>query len=122
MEAGSIAEWVEGIAETVALIVALFLPIITERIKGKKTDKKLKRIGLRMAKKALVQQEQEIDTSIKELSDYKAYKKYIGIVFTFNDSQELANIFWDVDVLLKKVSEKRLSSSEAVEKIDLLLN
>lgn len=122
METGSIAEWVEGIAETVALIVALFLPIITERVKARRTDKKLKRIGLRLAKKALAQQELEKTTPIKELSEYKAYKKYIGIVFTFNDSQELSNTFWDVEVLLKKVGENRLSIPEAVGKIDLLLN
>lgn len=35
METGSIAEWVEGISETVALIVALFLPIISEKNKAK---------------------------------------------------------------------------------------
>lgn len=51
METGSLAEWVEGIAETVALIVALFLPIITERNKARRIKNKLQRIGLRLAKK-----------------------------------------------------------------------
>ncbi|MBO0462708.1 MULTISPECIES: hypothetical protein [unclassified Enterococcus] len=120
MESGSLAEWIEGIAETVALIVALFLPIISERRRANRINTKMKKIGLRLAKKALEQKLHQIDIPMTNLSEYKAFKKYIGVVFTFNDSQSLFNILWDVDTDLKYATDEE-DLLNKIQKIDQLL-
>lgn len=121
METGSIAEWVEGISETVALIVALFLPIISERNKAKRVQNKLKRIGLRLAKKVLEEKIVNKDLSVTELNEYKVFKRYTGFVFTFNDSQSLFNTLWDIDTDLKKLTSDNDSIIKEIDKINHLL-
>jgi hypothetical protein len=121
METGSIAEWVEGISETVALIVALFLPIISERNKAKRVQNKLKRIGLRLAKKVLEEKIVNKDISVTELNEYKVFKRYTGFVFTFNDSQSLFNTLWDIDTDLKKLTSDNDSIIKEIDKINHLL-
>lgn len=121
METGSIAEWVEGISETVALIVALFLPIISERNKAKRVQNKLKRIGLRLAKKVLEEKIVNKDISVPELNEYKVFKRYTGFVFTFNDSQSLFNTLWDIDTDLKKLTSDNDSIIKEIDKINHLL-
>lgn len=120
METGSIAEWVEGISETVALIVALFLPIISEN-KAKRVQNKLKRIGLRLAKKVLEEKIVNKDISVTELNEYKVFKRYTGFVFTFNDSQSLFNTLWDIDTDLKKLTSDNDSIIKEIDKINHLL-
>ncbi|MGC2933138.1 hypothetical protein [Enterococcus faecalis] len=121
METGSIAEWVEGIAETVALIVALFLPIISERNKAKRVQNKLKRIGLRLAKKVLEEKIVSKDIPVPDLNEYKVFKRYIGFVFTFNDSQNLFNTLWDIDTDLKKLTSDNDDIIKEIDKINHLL-
>ncbi len=121
METGSIAEWVEGISETVALIVALFLPIISEKNKAKRVQNKLKRIGLRLAKKVLEEKIVNKDISVTELNEYKVFKRYTGFVFTFNDSQSLFNTLWDIDTDLKKLTSDNDSIIKEIDKINHLL-
>ncbi|MBO1124261.1 hypothetical protein FQS96_02090 [Enterococcus faecalis] len=121
METGSIAEWVEGIAETVALIVALFLPIISERNKAKRVQNKLKRIGLRLAKKVLEEKIVNKDIPVPELNEYKVFKRYTGFVFTFNDSQNLFNTLWDIDTDLKKLTSDNDDIIKEIDKINHLL-
>lgn len=121
METGSLAEWVEGIAETVALIVALFLPIITERNKARRIKNKLQRIGLRLAKKALEQKMAQNEVEMIRLNEYKAFKRYIGIVFTFNDSQDLFTTLWEIDSDLKQISAEKSEQINELEKINKLL-
>ena len=121
METGSIAEWVEGIAETVALIVALFLPIISERNKAKRVQNKLKRIGLRLAKKVLEEKIVNKDIPVPALNEYKVFKRYTGFVFTFNDSQNLFNTLWDIDTDLKKLTSDNDDIIKEIDKINHLL-
>ncbi|MGM0172924.1 hypothetical protein [Enterococcus sp. DIV0800] len=121
METGSLAEWVEGIAETVALIVALFLPIITERNKARRIKNKLQRIGLRLAKTALEQKMVHNEIEMVKINEYKNFKRYIGIVFTFNDNQELFNTLWEIDSDLKKLSDDYSEQINELEKINKLL-
>lgn len=55
------------------------------------------------------------------LNEYKAFKRYIGIVFTFNDSQDLFTTLWEIDSDLKQISAEKSEQINELEKINKLL-
>lgn len=59
MEIGSIAEWATAVAETAAVLVALFLPYVERRKADRRSSRNLKMMLLGIVKRALEQNNPE---------------------------------------------------------------
>ncbi|MEO1772251.1 hypothetical protein [Candidatus Enterococcus ferrettii] len=80
MELGSLAEWVTGLAELLAVCVALFLPIFMDRNKRKRASKKLIVVTSNMALRVIQEKEENEGKRVEKLDSYKDFKEFQSVV------------------------------------------
>lgn len=85
MEIGSLAEWVTGLSELLAVCVALFLPFISEKQRRKRTTKKLVTITHNMAIRVLQEKEKSSEKKVENLDSYEKFKQFVSIVSLINE-------------------------------------
>lgn len=117
MEIGSLASWVEGISESLALIVALFLPIVTEKQNSKRAQQKLQRIGVRLVNQMVEEKQKYPDQLITETENYKEFNQYITTVSIINDDQQTVTVLMEMNELLQGLDRDTYTIEEAKSKI-----
>lgn len=82
MEIGSLAEWVEGLGELLAVSVALFLPYYQQRQDNKKKNQRAKQVITSTTKKLLSLEK------IQNSTDYLELQRFVAIygVLSTNDN------------------------------------
>lgn len=117
MEIGSLASWVEGISESLALIVALFLPIVTEKQNSKRAQQKLQRVGVRLANRMVEEKQKYPDQLITKTENYKEFNQYITTVSIINDDQQTVTVLMEMNELLQGLDRDAYTIEEAKSKI-----
>lgn len=80
MELGSLAEWGTGISELLAVCVALFLPVLTEWKKKKRSSSKLISVSSNMALRVIREKEENEGKRVERLDSYQDFKVFLSIV------------------------------------------
>jgi hypothetical protein len=112
IELGSLAEWVTGISELLAVLTALFLPLISEKIKNHRTRKRLIEIAFSMAKNVTKVAKCTEGSTINDMENYKIFKKYKEITTLITgDAIELA-IFEQINECLLSLNNGEATNAE----------
>lgn len=91
MEIGNLAEWVAGIAKTIAIIGAIALPIVSEYKKRKTSVKRLARREYELTME-LMNERHESNQLITELESYQQLKSFMTMLMVVSDDDELIKI------------------------------
>ncbi|WP_159721599.1 hypothetical protein [Enterococcus sp. CSURQ0835] len=113
MELGSLAEWVTGLAEFIAVIVALFLPFFRERREKKQTTLHLISIGLKLAHRILKEKARAPEQDLTELADFEFFTRYVSTVTIINSEHQVFLVLTQIADLLDQVQQAELSVSQA---------
>lgn len=117
MELGSLADWVTGIAEMLAVVVALLLPIISDKVKAKKEQKRLYNMTFLIAEDVLREKKEKPDAKIHGLQSFKHFKTFITFS-EFLDGDKLDNFVFDqVENVLLSLDTNEITLQQADQDI-----
>jgi hypothetical protein len=115
MEIGSLAEWVAGIAEALAVTVALFLPYYQKRKADKNSNQRAKQVITRTANKMIKENDVQTGGNFIEL------KRFIEIYSVLATSDKTVEIITYGDSILEIVGDSNQLDDKQIADIKQLL-
>lgn len=107
MELGSLAEWVEGLGELLAVSVALFLPYYQQHKQTKEKNQRAKQVIMGTTQALLTQSQIAGSTNFKEL---EGFVTIYAVLATNNKSAEIIEFGSDILDIIN--NDARLNSSQ----------
>lgn len=118
MELGSLAEWVTGISELLAVSVALFLPYFSEKKKKKKISDKLIVVTHNMVLRVLQEKEDNPGKKIEKLKSYSDFRQYASIVSIINEDPLTLSELAESQELLLTVAKDNSNLTEVFDSLN----
>lgn len=118
MEIGTLAEWVAGISELLAVIVALFLPMYSAHRQNKKQEEQVLKVSFRIGKRVVQDRAAHPETAMTKLESYQDLRKFSTIVSLVTDSTAVIIFLHDLDEILSAVDRGQLTADQATQRID----
>ncbi|WP_125768872.1 hypothetical protein [Lapidilactobacillus wuchangensis] len=118
MEIGTLAEWVAGLSELLAVIVALFLPMYRAHRQNEKQEQQVLKVSFRIGKRVVRDKAAHPDTAMDQLASYQDLRKFSTVVSLVTDSSAVIIFLHDLDETLLAVDQGQLSAAKAIQKID----
>jgi hypothetical protein len=107
------AEWVSGIAELIAVVVALFLPAFREKKAKSKAAKRLIRIASKMADNVIHDKGKNIKVPLGSTDNYQNLNKFIDIAVLANDDEFLTATLLTILEIINQLDEGTISPTAA---------
>lgn len=102
MEIGSLAEWVEGLGELLAVSVALFLPYYQQRQENKKKNQRAKQVIISTAGTLLDQ------TEIQKSPNFVELQQFVSIYAVLSTNSKTINIIELGDNILDTIADNNV--------------
>lgn len=102
MEIGSLAEWVEGLGELLAVSVALFLPYYQQRQENKKKNQRAKQVIISTAGTLLDQ------TEIQKSPNFVELQQFVSIYAVLSTNSKTINIVELGDNILDTIADNNV--------------
>lgn len=118
MEMGSLAEWVTGLAETLAVVVALFLPIYKERKRRKRTQKKIDHMGYKLAKRVILDKQERGDQELSDLSSFKEFERFSSVISIIEDNEDILEYLQNIEDIVSDLEAGQTHSDQALKKLE----
>ncbi|MCH4056882.1 hypothetical protein [Lapidilactobacillus gannanensis] len=118
MEIGTLAEWVAGISELLAVIVALFLPMYNAHRQNRKQEEQVLKVSFRIGKRVIQDKADHPETAMDKLESYQDLRKFSTVVSLVTDSTAVIIFLHDLDEILVEVDHGQLTAAKASQQID----
>ncbi|MFC6324228.1 hypothetical protein [Companilactobacillus baiquanensis] len=116
MEIGSLAEWVAGIAETLAVTVALFLPYYQKRKSDQNSNQRAKQIIATTTTHLLHQ------NNIQDNNSYLELKRFVEIYSVLATNERTIRIISQGDFILSIIDNSNNLGNTQIKRISEILN
>lgn len=115
MEIGSLAEWVEGLGELLAVSVALFLPYYQQRKTNRERNQRAKQVIIGTTSSLLNQSHIQSSVTFEEL------QKFVSIYAVLSTNNKTIEIIDSGDEILEIIGDKDELDSDQKETIQQII-
>ncbi|UQS81431.1 hypothetical protein MOO45_08095 (plasmid) [Bombilactobacillus folatiphilus] len=121
MEIGSLAEWITGIAEVAAVVVALFLPSYQARKARKVSQQRIMNLVRSLLNDLLSKVKATPDMDIAASDEYSDFQKLVSILAVTDADLVNIDILRQIEGLLTD-SDRGDTTEQLVVKVENLMN
>lgn len=117
MQIGSLAEWVTGIAELLAVAGALFLPMIRTRIETKKSMRKNIKMAHAITDNIIHEKKTDPTVPVSQLHAYKDFRLFINLVEWRTDDENAIVFMETLKRIIFKLDDPNTDFTEVQQEV-----